>query len=739
MIITENKDYEQILINPNGKINFQDKDLSAYIFLKTQLPLINLSKELICNVFSYELTVDFANIYLNFLKQKEKEVFDELNTKDGFHLDAVLDSLCEKINTDFATYSGLLFVVESKLEANYKEKYKNTNCKNPLDEVLENPFVKNFFCGLELSKPEQIFFITNVLNSKWDWIYPKNFQSEINNKTFENLAKNPNVSAAHYTRYLNEKFISLGLFSDFWKSADYVNAYFQNHLQSFSAQPIKSDFKMDCVDYKDVLKTNKNDSILFSKLLTKSFENNESVFELVYGTNNYRLLNFISYYCSQNQLNLKKVHTKEFSANKKELMFYIYALARECYAQNSILVVDSQFTNIFLENQEQNSITQLLLTNNNSSNMLDMSEILTKTKTPIIFLSDAPDSKINELVNNLEAQNISTSFSWNLKLPKENKYSYCAERFFASNKEIPLSILGTIVNECKTHKINPLDWHKIVKAFSNANNFSKLEVKSLIRKMFNIKEEAKTKKDSNYVLSALNTSPQISEVAEYIKNAIKIQKNDEKIGCLIKNSGPSGTGKTALVKEVAKECNMPLIIVHASDILSSLSGETEQNIKKIFDNAKETNSILLFDEADTFLHSRGDSLNKFNDFKVNEFLTQMEEFTGILFCNTNLPENFDKATDRRFNFHVEFDYLTKDGFEILFNSYFKNYSISKEQKDELFKSGNFTPGDFGTLYKKLKFVSKEKINSEFICQELISLAKLKNNGFEKTNKIGFSI
>ena len=148
---------------------------------------------------------------------------------------------------------------------------------------------------------------------------------------------------------------------------------------------------------------------------------------------------------------------------------------------------------------------------------------------------------------------------------------------------------------------------------------------------------------------------------------------------------------------------------------------------------------MLFDEADTFLHSRGDSINRFNDFKVNEFLTQMEEFTGILFCNTNLPENFDKATDRRFNFHVEFNYLTKDGFEILFNSYFKNYSISKKQKDELFRSGNFTPGDFGTLYKKLKFVSKEKINSEFICQELISLAKLKNNGFEKTNKIGFSI
>ena len=92
------------------------------------------------------------------------------------------------------------------------------------------------------------------------------------------------------------------------------------------------------------------------------------------------------------------------------------------------------------------------------------------------------------------------------------------------------------MNECKTHKINPLDWHKIVKAFSNANNFSKLEVKSLIRKMFNIKEEAKTKKDSSYVLAALNTRPKITEVAVYIEIVIKIQKNDEDSVCFIKSS-----------------------------------------------------------------------------------------------------------------------------------------------------------------------------------------------------------
>ena len=164
-----------------------------------------------------------------------------------------------------------------------------------------------------------------------------------------------------------------------------------------------------------------------------------------------------------------------------------------------------------------------------------------------------------------------------------------------------------------------------------------------------------------------------------------------------------------------------------------------ENIKKAFDEATETNSILLFDEADTFLHSRGGSPNRHEDFKVNEFLTQMEEFTGIMICNTNLPENFDKATDRRFNFHVKFNNLTKEGFDILCDTYFKDFSLTENQKEKIFKSGEVTPGDFGNLFKKMHFIAKEKINSEFICQELIRLVKQKNRSFENQNKIGFSI
>jgi AAA+ superfamily predicted ATPase len=117
----------------------------------------------------------------------------------------------------------------------------------------------------------------------------------------------------------------------------------------------------------------------------------------------------------------------------------------------------------------------------------------------------------------------------------------------------------------------------------------------------------------------------------------------------------------------------------------------------------------------------------------------MENYQGILFCNTNLPENFDKATDRRFNFCVEFKSLTKEGIDILCESYFKDYCLTEKQKEDIFKSGEITPGDFGKLHKKMIFMAKEKINADLICQELITLGKEKKRSYENQNKIGFGI
>ena len=66
------------------------------------------------------------------------------------------------------------------------------------------------------------------------------------------------------------------------------------------------------------------------------------------------------------------------------------------------------------------------------------------------------------------------------------------------------------------------------------------------------------------------------------------------------------------------------------------------------------------------------NVNRHNNLKVNEFLIQMECYPGILFCNTNLPDSLDKATDRRFHFKIGFNPATKKGVFIII----KNSSIT---------------------------------------------------------------
>ena len=738
------KKYHQSLTNPNGKIDFENENLKTYLFLQRPLEHTPISIALLKEGFSREIIVTIMNIYLSHLEKKENEKFQALKDDDGeFDTDKILESICKDLNDDFENYCFIFHFIEFKIKSHYEEKYPDRNIKNPLDELLDSPFVKNFFDGLDLDYAEQVFFITNVLNNKWKCIYPENLIDEYNFETFKRIVNSKDEFSPNYQRLLNEKFMRLHLFSDSWKPTDYVNSYFQNKNQTFTKTTFPCDSQMDSYDYNDIEKMNKTDSVLFRKVLVKAFKNEESNFLLFYGSNNYRLKNYLHFNLGKNNFELKTLSTKNFEGNQNELVFNIYALARECYFENAILCLDSNFVNnLFQTKKEEKNFFDFLTSSEKNYN--NNFEILSKNKTPVILLSELTNiSSLTEenFFETLETKNINISFSWKLNLPKENKYLYCAKRYFGKNKDIPLSILGSIVNECHNNNISFENWGKVSALFSHAENFSKKDVKNLIKNKFNISETPKQKISSTYSMKALNTNPPISEIFTSLQNAKKWQEKhkDEGIGVLAKLHGLSGAGKTLFAKKIARDFDMPLKIIHPSDVISSHVGETEVNIKKIFDDAKETNSILLFDEADSFFHERGDSLNRHNDIKVNEFLTQMEDFNGILFCCTNLPESFDKATDRRFNFHVEFKSLTKEGVDLLCDSYFKEFSLSENQRNKIFEAGEVTPGDFGTVYKNLKFTAQEKINSESICQELIKVVKQKTRNNESTKQIGFAI
>jgi len=128
--------------------------------------------------------------------------------------------------------------------------------------------------------------------------------------------------------------------------------------------------------------------------------------------------------------------------------------------------------------------------------------------------------------------------------------------------------------------------------------------------------------------------------------------------------GPPGTGKTVTAMGLAKTLKKPILSFDCSKILSMYVGESEKNVRKIFDDFRELSSqakvepILLLNEADQFLSARsegaGSSADKMHNQMQNIFLEQIERFEGILIATTNLLENIDKAFSRRFNYKVEF-------------------------------------------------------------------------------------
>lgn len=121
--------------------------------------------------------------------------------------------------------------------------------------------------------------------------------------------------------------------------------------------------------------------------------------------------------------------------------------------------------------------------------------------------------------------------------------------------------------------------------------------------------------------------------------------------------GPPGTGKTAFARWLAKELDMPLMVCRGSDLLGPYVGQTEQNIAAAFQRAEEDGALLLIDEVDTFLAARDAARQGWENSIVNEFLTDMEEFRGVLVATTNRLHALDPASMRRFEGKIGLDWL----------------------------------------------------------------------------------
>jgi SpoVK/Ycf46/Vps4 family AAA+-type ATPase len=124
-------------------------------------------------------------------------------------------------------------------------------------------------------------------------------------------------------------------------------------------------------------------------------------------------------------------------------------------------------------------------------------------------------------------------------------------------------------------------------------------------------------------------------------------------------AGPSGTGKTLAAEVIAGALDLDVYRIDLSAVVSKWIGETEKNLKRVFDAAEDSSAILLFDEADSLFGKRAevkDSHDRYANIEVSYLLQRMETYRGLAILTTNLRAHIDHAFLRRLRFVVEFPF-----------------------------------------------------------------------------------
>jgi SpoVK/Ycf46/Vps4 family AAA+-type ATPase len=124
-------------------------------------------------------------------------------------------------------------------------------------------------------------------------------------------------------------------------------------------------------------------------------------------------------------------------------------------------------------------------------------------------------------------------------------------------------------------------------------------------------------------------------------------------------AGESGTGKTLAAEVIANELRLDLYRIDLSSVVSKYIGETEKNLRRLFDAAEDGGAILFFDEADALFGKRSevkDAHDRYANIEINYLLQRMEQYRGLAILATNMKSSLDAAFTRRLRFIVNFPF-----------------------------------------------------------------------------------
>ncbi|HHY1238247.1 TPA: AAA family ATPase [Campylobacter jejuni] len=225
-------------------------------------------------------------------------------------------------------------------------------------------------------------------------------------------------------------------------------------------------------------------------------------------------------------------------------------------------------------------------------------------------------------------------------------------------------------------------------------------------------------------------------------------KSNKNIEAKIIFYGPAGTGKTMSALAMAKSMKKSVLSFDCSKILSKWVGESEQNVRKIFDTYKnivqtcKQSPILLLNEADQFLSTRVDGSSgsdKMHNQMQNIFLEQIECFSGVIIATTNFLESLDSAFSRRFDYKIEFkkpDF--KDRLKIWEKFLPKKALFEKDFDINILSNYELSGAQILMVVKNTALKVAVSQDGVFKMQDFIeSIQKELNSSFDKSKIVGF--
>lgn len=263
------------------------------------------------------------------------------------------------------------------------------------------------------------------------------------------------------------------------------------------------------------------------------------------------------------------------------------------------------------------------------------------------MLSETSENKVIWIVNYTSEMDESTlrRFTYSIKfnaMPKETLRSIAAGKL--KSVKMPAVLKNDILDMFSTYKVTGASVDNVVKAI-NSLDYQKgkedkvrKDIKSVLEANSSLLYGKKMMRDAvkkSYDLSVLNTSVLAPEIIEMLKAAEEYKRENQAAGVSegirICFYGISGSGKTELARYISTVLGKPLLLKRCSDLLGPYVGQTEHAIAEAFEEAEATDSILLFDEADSFFADRADAKQSWEEHWLMSFLLKWKNSVEFVF------------------------------------------------------------------------------------------------------------